>query len=119
MVFYTNKFVDEGKAGKAILCFIFIKPDYKNDLGILIHEKVHVKQFWRKPFTHSHKLLNQDYMLDCEVEAYAAQIKYYVSQGANKQSLINEFANAILTGYGLSGYTLTYIIDRLTKALAT
>lgn len=118
MVFYTNKHVDKDKAGKAIACFIFIKPEYKDDIGLLIHEQTHVKQFWRKPFTHCYKLLKQEYMLECELEAYANQIEYYViHDGANQQYLVEYFANKIFEGYGLSGYSVVYISLRLIRLL--
>lgn len=45
MIFYTNRFIPEGFAGCTRGPFIFIRPEYKNDKGLLAHEKVHVGQW--------------------------------------------------------------------------
>ena len=42
---YTNRFIPANAAGCARGPFIFIRPEYKNDKGLLAHEKVHVWQW--------------------------------------------------------------------------
>jgi len=42
---YTDK-VPEGSAGYASMWFIRIRPEYKDDKGLLEHEICHVKNFW-------------------------------------------------------------------------
>lgn len=44
--------------------------------GLLAHELTHVRQFWRRPFTHAPRyLLSRAYRQACEVEAYRAQLR--------------------------------------------
>jgi hypothetical protein len=91
MVFYTNKFVDKNKAGKAIACFIFIRPEYKSDIGLLIHEETHVKQFWRNPFNMLFTVPNKKAILAREIEAYARQIEYYDTQQPGRTEYYVDF----------------------------
>jgi hypothetical protein len=103
MIFYTNKFVDEGKAGKAIACFIFIRPEYKSDIGLLIHEQTHVKQFWRNPFKMLFTIPEKQTILQREIEAYTEQINYYVEQKMGDiDCYINYFALMIFDKYNLN-----------------
>lgn len=77
MVFYTNRFIPERAAGCARGPLIFIRPEYKNDIGLLKHEKVHVKQWYRTIGLHSFLyLLSEKYRLKSEVEAYKKQLEY-------------------------------------------
>ena len=48
--YYTRKDLD-GFAAKAYAFVILIHVDYKNDRGLLEHEKIHVEQFWKIPYT--------------------------------------------------------------------
>ncbi len=80
-----------------MLPVILIRPKYKDDLGLLEHEKVHVKQAWRNVFPPIHAIrysLDKSYRLDCEIEAYRKQLEH--SPG-------NEllFASFISTDYAL------------------
>lgn len=78
MVFYTDRFVPSRFAGCTRGPVIFIRPKYSDDAGLLAHEKVHVRQFWRSlglfgiPY-----LLSKSFRLRCEVEAYREQLRHY------------------------------------------
>lgn len=77
-VFYTDRVVPDNAAGCAFGPFIFIRPAYKNDAGLLAHEQVHVAQFFRT-FGLLIPLywLSDSYRLAAEVEAYREQAKHY------------------------------------------
>ena len=95
-VFYTNRFVPKGSAGCARGPLIFIRPEYKNDVGLLAHEDVHVRQWCRTLGLHSFMyLLSDSYKLACEVEAYQAQAKHYPDDRTP------QFAVFIADDYGL------------------
>lgn len=77
--------------------FIFIRPEYKDDKGIIEHEKVHRAQWLRTLGLHSFLyLFSKSYKLKAEVEAYRKQ--------AEVQGLHNlpNFAKAIVKYYGLN-----------------
>lgn len=77
MIFYTDRFVPDGHAGCARGPFIFIRPQHKGDAGLLAHEKVHVRQWWRTLGLHSLRyLFSRRYRLKAEVEAYREQLKH-------------------------------------------
>lgn len=96
MIFYTDKFVPKNAAGCACAFLIFIRPDYKNDIGLLEHEKVHVLQ-WKRTFgLHSYLyLFSKSYRLKSEVEAYKKQLEY----SPNSAEL---FAKYIATMYNIN-----------------
>lgn len=75
LTFYTNKFIPSGSAGCARGPVIFIRPEYREDAGLLAHEEVHR---WQWVFTlglHSFfYLLWDQYRLAVEVIAYRRQI---------------------------------------------
>ena len=77
---YSLKYTDDlpaGFNGWAWLWHIKIRPAYSDDIGLLEHEKVHVKQFWRLGTLHAYLYwLSKRYRLKCEVEAYREQLKY-------------------------------------------
>lgn len=77
MTFYTTHLIPSRFAGCAIGPFIFIKSAYKDDHGLLAHEKCHVEQFWRNPFLHGLRYrFSKSYRLACEVEAYKVQLTH-------------------------------------------
>lgn len=77
MVFYTDRFVPENAAGCARGPLIFIRPKYRNDRGLLAHERTHVQQWLRTVGLHSFLyLFSKQYRLKSEVEAYQAQLAY-------------------------------------------
>jgi hypothetical protein len=77
VVFYTNLFVRKGYAGITIGPFAFIRPKYKDDVGLRKHEEKHIEQFWRYfgwfPIFY---LLSERFRLKVEVEAYREQLRY-------------------------------------------
>ena len=82
-MFYTvistdNEFLIPKKfAGMTYLVLIFIKPEYKNDFGLLHHEMTHVKQFYKNPLHSFLYKFSKKYRLKSEVEAYKEQLNYY------------------------------------------
>ncbi len=98
MIFYTTKFVGDGFAGCARGPFIFIRPEYKDDVGLLEHEKVHRWQWIRTIGLHSFLYLFLDsYKLASEVEAYKVQLQYCADVELNTR----RFARFISTKYNL------------------
>lgn len=76
MIFYASWPLKEWSAGAAFGPFIVIRPGKENDIGLLDHEKVHVKQFWRTFCLHGlFYKLSKNYRLNAEAEAYAEQYK--------------------------------------------
>ncbi len=101
LITFTNRFVRKGFAGKDFGPFIFIRPDYMDDVGLIRHELVHVKQFWTEGlFIHSIRYqFSKQYRLDCEVEAYKEQLNHY-PEGSRKY-LTDLFAGYIANKYRL------------------
>lgn len=68
------------RRGQAIMFFISIVQKYAEDKGLLAHERKHVRQWWRRPFTFGTRYKNDPvFRLNAEVEAFAAQCKEYGS----------------------------------------
>lgn len=101
--FYTDSFlIGKEFAGCTYGPFIFIRPRYKDDKGLLEHEKVHVKQFWRTLMLHGlFYALSNRYRLKCEVEAYKEQLKYC----DNPKIVRGMFASFIATKYNIKDVT--------------
>ena len=77
MIFYTNFAVPKQHAACTRGPFIFIRPQHKDDKGLLAHEMEHVAQWWRTFGLHSFLyLFSKRYKLKCEVEAYKVQLLY-------------------------------------------
>ena len=94
-VIYTSD-LPENKGGVANGFIVRIKPKYKLDNGILQHELVHVKQWYRTFTFHSFLyLFNKKYRLSSEVEAYKEQLKHYPDDRTNL------FAKFIVEDYNL------------------
>jgi hypothetical protein len=75
MIFYTNFGIQEGLDGCARGPFIFIRPEFRDNYGLIEHEKVHVKQFWRTFGLHGLFLFfSKKYKLKSEIEAYHRQM---------------------------------------------
>ena len=77
-VIYTNNIIPDKFAGLTLGPFIFIRPSHKGDTGLLEHEKVHARQFWRTLGLFSiGYALSKRLRLKYELEAYKEQLKYY------------------------------------------
>ena len=97
MIFYTNFLIPKQHAACIRGPFILIRPEYKEDKGLLAHERVHVEQFWNAPIIHNLRyLISKQYRLDCEVAAYREQLCWY----PDNKSL--RFAEFIATRYNLA-----------------
>lgn len=97
MILYTDRFVDAGAHASTRGPFIFVRPRYRDDVGLIEHEKVHRRQFFRVFVIHSFLyLLWPDYRYRAEVEAYKEQAKHYPD---DRRPL---FAQFICTKYGLT-----------------
>lgn len=95
-IFISDWIVPKKADALTLGCFIFIRSKYVNDIGLIEHEKVHVKQFWKNPiWYHISYLLLKKYRFMYEVEAYRKELLYY------PQSL-HLFANKLATDYKLN-----------------
>ena len=74
--------------------FIFIRPEKKDDAGLLAHEQTHVAQFWSNPFFGIAYWLSKKSRLKYEAEAYRAQLAFYPER-------LDVLALALATKYGL------------------
>jgi hypothetical protein len=96
LVFYTDFLVPDKSAGCARGPFIFIRPKYKHDIGLLKHEQEHVKQWLMTLGFHGLLyLLFDKYKLWAEVQAYKKQSLYY------EQDRLELFAEYIANDYKL------------------
>ena len=98
LVVYTEH-VPEGSAGCANAMVVRIRTKYENDEGLLQHELTHVKQAYRLLFLFHALLylLDDDYRLHAEVEAYRKQLEY----SADKDADVARFAGFVCDKYGL------------------
>lgn len=94
-IFYTDKFIPARFAGMTIGPFIFIRPSYAHDEGLLAHEKVHVSQFWHNPFFGLAYQFSKKKRLQYESEAYREQLLFY------QEDMTNTFARHLATKYSL------------------
>ena len=77
LILYTDALIPERFAGITYGPVICIRPSKKNDRGLLEHEKIHVKQFWRTLGLFGILYaLSPKRRLKYEAEAYREQLKY-------------------------------------------
>jgi hypothetical protein len=79
-VIYTNNnwLIPKKYAGVTRLFLVFIRPQYRNDVGLLQHELTHVRQFYKIPLIGAYLYrFSRKYRLHCELEAYREQLKHY------------------------------------------
>ena len=96
MILYTNFGVPRKHQAATRGPVIFIRPEYRNDKGLLEHEKVHRRQWLRTLGLHSLLyLFVEDYRLRAEVEAFRAQLPHYPDDRRVK------FARLIAENYNL------------------
>ena len=94
ILIYTDN-LPANVGGRANGPVIRIKNKYRDDKGILEHEKCHVRQWWRTLGLHGLLTFHKGYKFRIEVEAYKEQLKY--SPGNEEL-----FAHFIATNYGLN-----------------
>lgn len=104
-VFYTNWFIPERFQATTYGPFIFIRPTKKDDIGLLEHEKVHVRQFWSNPLFGLEYFFSKEARLKYEAEAYREQLKY--SPGREE----------VFAGILATRYTLGITIEQALAAL--
>ncbi len=96
LVFYTDAGMKPWMAACTRGPVILIRPAYRDDAGLLAHEKVHRRQWLRTLGMHSILyLLSRSYRLSAELEAYTEQARHYPDDRAPL------FAQYIATRYGL------------------
>ena len=73
----TTRFIPRGFDAMALGPVILIRPECKDDTGLVAHERVHVRQ-WRESWGMfwPRYLLSRRWRRDYEVEAYREQLKY-------------------------------------------
>jgi hypothetical protein len=95
---YTDD-MPEGTGGYAKYWFIYLRPKYKDDRGILEHEKCHVCSFYKTLGFHAlFYLCSKAYRLHSEVAAYKEQLLWPPFEIGNKEL----FAKFIANDYGLN-----------------
>lgn len=77
-VIYTNFLIPKQYDAMTRGPFILIRPKFKEEKGLLEHETIHVRQWWKNPLFHALRYkLSKKYRLQCEVAAYKHQLKFY------------------------------------------
>lgn len=97
LVFYTNRFIPGRFGGVVYGPVILIRPQYRQDRGLLEHERVHVEQFYRTLFLYPLIYwLSKKSRLAFEIRAYQEQLQWY------PEDRTGLFALFLATKYGLS-----------------
>lgn len=97
-VIYTDS-LPKHVGGRCKSFVSFIRPKYKNDIGLHEHEYTHFKQTW-KGLLFIHIALykgSKTYRMKCEAEAFAAQLKHSVDTIRD----LNHFSRILATRYSL------------------
>jgi hypothetical protein len=94
MIFYTNLFIPKRFAATTYGPIIFIRPEKKDDMGLLAHEKVHVKQFWHNPLFGLWYFFSKKSRFEYELAAYKVQAAFNPERR-------ERFAELLSTCYGL------------------
>lgn len=128
LTFFWPRFIPDHAAACARMCFIFIRPKYRDDEGLYQHELMHIKQWAFVTLVSAlllaavylplvcasvavHALLYlavPKYKLMCEVQAYKKQLRYYPDDRTVT------FARFIANHYNLS-ITESQALERLRK----
>lgn len=95
-IFYTNKIIPDKFHAYTVGPVVLIRPEHKDNVGLLEHEKIHVGQFWRNPFLFGLRyLFSENYRFASEVEAFKEQLKYSPDK-------IETYAKLLVKNYNLS-----------------
>ena len=98
--FYTDRRLKDWQAGATFGPVILIRPKYREDVGLLEHEKMHVKQWWFTLGLHALLYwLSKRYRLWAEAKAYAEQMRWPDRFG-NRLSLQGAASRLALPEYG-------------------
>jgi hypothetical protein len=100
-VFYTNLFIRKRFDGLSIGPFVFIRPECRNDKGLLAHELVHVEQFYR--YWGLNGLLyffSKKWRLRFELEAYKKQVDVNHTTYFSRVWMARSFARILVDKYG-------------------
>jgi hypothetical protein len=101
LVHVVNNALTPRIAGFSTGPYVRIKKGYENDKGLIEHELVHSKQFYRLPIIHwLMYLLLPTYRYKCEIEAYREQLRHYPNE--DKERLSYKFAMFIVNDYKLN-----------------
>jgi len=101
MILYQKWGVSPGAKATTRGPFIFVDPEFKDDLGLVQHEQVHVDQFFRTFGLHA--LLyrfNKAYRLKAEIEAYKVQLQCYPIDECEQR--LDDYATFLAEHYGLN-----------------
>lgn len=106
---YTSKGLADWEGGRVNFLSIHIKPEYKSDISLLMHEVEHVKQTYKTCFLHAALYaISKRYKLHAECEAFVAgQLKY-------QTMTIEQVASDLHKKYDL-GYDYEYILNYLKR----
>lgn len=99
IVIYTDR-VPRGSAGVANAFVVRIRPDYRDDRGLLVHELEHVRQWWVMPvISDLLYLFSRRYRLWAEVRAYRKQVDVYPPE--HREHYVNAAARLLVRKYRL------------------
>ena len=108
-VIYTNFLIPKQYDAMTRGPFILIRPKFKEEKGLLEHETIHVRQWWKNPLFHALRYkLSKKYRLQCEVAAYKHQLKFYENDN------IYLFASYIVNKYKVNS-SLYEVVKLLQK----
>jgi len=96
LVMYSDQLPQPWQGGVTQGPVIRLRQKYMDDAGILAHELVHVRQWYRTLFVHPLLyLFSKRYRLAAEAEAYREQLRHYPDDRTQL------FATFMATHYGL------------------
>ena len=99
LIFITN-WMPKKFSGYHVGCLVLIRPDYKDDEGLIQHELTHVKQNIRTlGWSGIKQIWNKNHKLNRECEAYAVQLEYVPVK--QYDTMKTRFVNYMYTKYDL------------------
>ena len=96
LIIPTNWPIPARFAALTVAFVVFIRPEYRNDAGLIAHELTHVRQFWR--WLGLNGLLykfSKKWRTRFEVEAYRKQLEF-------SPHALEHFAVSLSTKYALN-----------------
>ena len=111
MILYQKWGVSPGAKATTRGFIIFVDPEFKDDLGLVPHEQVHVDQFFRTCGMHVFlDRFSKDYRFKSEAEAYREQLQHYPL--AEYPQRLDDYATFLAEHYGL-GITKEQAVELL------